>query len=177
MKISNAMIEQILSMHKQGVSIRKISRALDLSRNTIRAYLRESAKPLPAMAPEVEQAAPSRWDLHFPWEEAVSLRKRGVTHKQIYAELSPPISYSRFSHVLSERCKPTQRPTVRLDHEPSQPVQIDFCDGPSITDAHTGQLRKTHLFCAVFPFSSYTYAERIVFASCMVFVWMAVSQP
>lgn len=153
------MIEQILSMHKQGVSIRKISRALDLSRNTIRAYLREATKPATNMTPEVEPAGPSRWDLNFPWEQAESLRKRGITHKQIYAELSPAISYSRFSRVLSDRCKPSQRPTVRLDHEPSQRVQIDFCDGPNITDAHTGKLRKTHLFCAVFPFSSYTYAE------------------
>lgn len=153
------MIEQILSMHKQGVSIRKISRALDLSRNTIRAYLREAVKPVVEASPAVEQTGPSRWDLNFPWELAISLRKRGVTHKQIYAELSPTISYSRFSRVLSERCKPTQRPTVRLDHEPAQRVQIDFCDGPSIIDARTGKLRKTYLFCAVFPFSSYTYAE------------------
>lgn len=157
-KLSKAMIEQILSMHKQGVSIRKISRALALSRNTIRAYLRESAKPGVEEIP-LSEVPSHRWDLHFPWDRAIVLRKQGVTHKQIYAELSPAISYSRFSRVLSERCKPTIRPTVRLDHEPAQRVQIDFCDGPSIKDARTGKLRKTYLFCAVFPFSSYTYAE------------------
>jgi DNA-binding NarL/FixJ family response regulator len=41
MKKSKAMIDQILSMHKQGVSIRKIARALGLSRNTVRGHVRE----------------------------------------------------------------------------------------------------------------------------------------
>lgn len=158
MKLSKAMIEQILSMHKQGVSIRKISRSLGLSRNTIRGYLREGAS-IPVTETPAAQPVSNRWDADFPWEDAIALRKRGVTHKQIYVELAPSISYSRFSRVLSERSKPLQRPTVRLEHEPGQRVQIDFCDGPKITDAKTGKLRKTYLFCAVLPFSSYTYAE------------------
>lgn len=153
------MIEQILSMHKQGVSIRKISLALKLSRNTIRSYLRESLRMPNTEEPEAQASAADRWDLNFPWDRAIALYKRGVTQKQIYAELTPAISYSRFSKVLRARCKPLQRPTVRLEHDPAQRVQIDFCDGPKITDAATGKLRKTYLFCAVLPFSSYTYCE------------------
>jgi transposase len=160
MKKSKAMIQQILAMHKQGVSIRNISRALKLSRNTVRGYIRDADQP----AIEVPEGNPGvqRWDQMFPWDEAISLRKRGVTGKQIYNEMQPPVSYSRFSHVLSERSKPIVVPSLRLDHEPAQRVQIDFADGPLLKDPKTGAMRKTQLFCAVLPFSSYTYAE-IVF--------------
>ena len=138
------MINQILAMHKQGVSIRKISRGLGLSRNTVRNYLRDELKPKGSEIEESETPTSPKWDLNFPWETAIDLRKRGVTHKQIYAELSPAISYSRFSKVLGTKCKPLTRPTLRLDHEPCERIQIDFCDGPKVIDAYTGKTRKTY---------------------------------
>jgi len=64
MKKSNAMIQQILALNKQGVSIRKISRALKLSRNTVRGYIRDADQP----AIEVQEGSPGvqRWDQVFP---------------------------------------------------------------------------------------------------------------
>src|SRR6478609_2505817 len=49
--------------------------------------------------------------------------------------------------------------TMRLEHKPGEQVQIDYCDGIDIVDRVTGECRKTHLFCAVLPFSSYTFGE------------------
>jgi len=66
MKKSKAMIDQILAMHKQGVSIRKIARALGLSRNTVRGYVRVKV-PLDKEAVPIEKPLNS-WDLDFPWD-------------------------------------------------------------------------------------------------------------
>jgi transposase len=160
MKKSKAMIDQILAMHKQGVSIRKIARALGLSRNTVRGYVRVKAPSDKEIVPSEKPL--SSWDLDFPWDHVLDQRRRGVTCKQLYLEMQPAISYPHFARIVRQRLKPSPTPALRLDHEPGQRVQIDFCDGPLVRDPRTNKPRKTYLFCAVLPFSSYTYAE-IVF--------------
>lgn len=160
MKKSKAMINQILAMHKQGVSIRKIARALGLSRNTVRGYVRaDSFVDNDTVKSEKPVAS---WDLDFPWDQMLDQRRRGVTCKQLYSEMQPSISYSHFARIVRQKLKPVQNPALRLDHEPGQRVQVDFCDGPLVRNPVTNEPRKTWLFCAVMPFSSYTYAE-IVF--------------
>jgi hypothetical protein len=50
-------------------------------------------------------------------------------------------------------------PTTHLVHNPGEKTQVDYADGIPITEAKSGKKQKTHLFCAVLPFSSYTFGE------------------
>lgn len=163
------MIEQILDMAAAGHKMRKIARALNISRNTVRRYLRD-AKPVEA-APAVndvnkESLSPSpsptplpAWALAIAWDQVVSARRRGVALNQLFDEYQPAISYSRFCRVLRSQLQKPAATALRLEHTPGERAQIDFADGLCLIDPLTGALTKTQLFCGVLPFSSYTFAE------------------
>lgn len=160
---SKKMIEQILLMASQGHKLRKISRSLGISRNTVRRYLREAAVASSGEKsqdqPAITAARPS-WALVLPWEDLLKQKQRGVSLKQLYSEYEPKISYSRFCRVLAKHSPAPPPPTAaRLVHQPGDKAQIDFSDGLCIKDRASGRSTKTQLFCGVLPFSSYTYAE------------------
>src|SRR5690606_1046088 len=72
------------------------------------------------------------------------------------------VSYTRFRRMLHLRAAPAKTVAIRIVHEPGRAIQVDYCDGISLIDRVTGEVTKTHLFCGVLPFSSYTFGEFVM---------------
>lgn len=153
---SARMQEQIRVLLSQGLSIRKVALALGVSRQTVRKFGTE----VPAEANGAEAAdQPPEWHASIDWLAAASEMAKGTTIKQLHQELGPEVTYSSFRRRLLANVPRPIAATVRLEHKPGEQVQIDYCDGIAVVDRATGECKKTHLFCGVLPFSSYTFGE------------------
>lgn len=150
------MQEQIRVLLSQGLSIRKVALALGVSRQTVRKF----GNPCPeASAAEIPAATTTDWHTAIDWPGAGSEMSKGTTIKQLHQELAPEVTYASFRRRLLASVPRTVAATVRLEHKPGEQTQIDYCDGISVVDRTTGECKKTHLFCGVLPFSSYTFGE------------------
>jgi transposase len=147
--------DQIEVLHKQGKSIRKISEALTLSRNTVRKYLRGFEPP-----EERSETASGGWAAKISWDEVLKRHQAGIQINQLFEEYGPdhislPSFYRRFSLI---RLK-TPTTTIPQLYKPAEKTQIDYTDGIDVLDPITCKIRKTQLFVGALPFSSYCYAE------------------
>lgn len=149
------MQDQIKSLLSQGLSIRKVAQALDVSRQTVRKYGAEST----AEVETVEPSAAVEWERAINWSEVARAAANGTTVKQLHAEYAPEVTYHRFRRRLRVKASVSPAVTIRLEHKSGERTQIDYCDGIAIVDRATGEKRKTHLFCGVLPFSSYAFGE------------------
>ena len=157
-RISVPMKEQIRHLYLAGYSLRGISRALKLSRNTVRKYLRLGCEEKSLAKPRAR-----RWSDSIDWELLAKKRKQGVTIKQLHHDHSPEhVPYSTFADRLRKQVGSVKIPTVHLVHNPGEKTQVDYCDGIYLIDPKTGKKTKTHMFCGVLPFSSYTFAEFVM---------------
>ena len=150
------MQEQIKVLLSQGLSIRKVALAPGISRQTVRKF--GTAEPAEVAATLAATSKPA-WDAAIDWQDVAKQASGGATIKQLHSELAPEASYTRFRRRLIAMAPRPITATIRLEHKPGEQVQIDYCDGIAIVDRVTGECRKTHLFCAVLPFSSYTFGE------------------
>lgn len=150
---SQAMIDQIRRMQAEGHSIKKITLALKVSRNTVRRYLRTEE---PSQSPEAQKP---RLEESIDWEMVASEIKRGRPVKRIYEEIGPTLSYAHFSRLVRAKNPTPQAVAIRLCHEPGEKTQVDYATGISITEPGTGKTTPTQFFCGVLPFSSLTFGE------------------
>ncbi|HWA72269.1 MAG TPA: IS21 family transposase [Polyangiaceae bacterium] len=150
------MQEQIKVLLGQGLSIRKVALALGISRQSVRKF--GATQPAEANVADAVSREPS-WDAAIDWQDVAKQAAACATIKQLHSELAPEASYTRFRRKLIAMSPRPIAATMRLEHKPGEQVQIDYCDGIDIVDRVTGECRKTHLFCAVLPFSSYTFGE------------------
>lgn len=160
--ISCAMRTQILEMHAKQVSIRKICKALGLSRNTVRNALREEGvgeASIKVAAPDATRSRP--WLLRLNVEEIIEKKRRGRPYNILYEEYGPPVSYSAFRRAIKELVPASEKAvTMRLEHVAGEKTFVDYADGIAIYDSRTGEKTTiTHLFCGVLPFSSLTFGE------------------
>jgi transposase len=154
---SARMQDQIKTLRQQGHSIRKVSLALKVSRQTVRKFEAGEAGDQPESKASDEHRL---WDSAIDWKAAGDALRAGTTIKQLHSELAPDdISYTRFRRRMHTKVSLPPAIAVRLQHEPGQRVQIDYCDGIPIVDRKTGEARKTQFFCGALPFSSYTFGE------------------
>jgi transposase len=147
-------IEQIVKLKDAGHPIKKIAAILNISRNTVRRYLRA---PQPVEPAQPTSSLELSWLLSLDWEAICQKRQKGYTAKQLFRAYEPEISYSQFCRQLRERVGKTAEIAIRLQHSPGEKVQVDFCDGIPVTDHKTGKQRRTQLFVGVLPFSSYCF--------------------
>jgi transposase len=151
---SQVMISQIRELHKNGHAIRKIAKALGISRNTVRRHLSQGGDTLG----EPQDSRPkTSWIAQFDWSRALSEICSGVTIVQVYKENLPPVSYKRFCYLVRQKRNVKPKPACRIPHEPGEKTFVDFCDGILITSRKSGRKSKTHLFLGVLPFSSRTF--------------------
>jgi transposase len=152
------MQHQIKSLLSQGLSIRKVAQALNVSRQTVRKYGDSAAAE--SVSPESAPPSTVDWDGAIDWKEVARAASGGTTVKQLHTEYAPEgVSYTQFRRRLRTLSPPAPAVAIRLEHKPGERTQIDYCDGIGIVDATTGEVRKTHLFCGVLPFSSYAFGE------------------
>lgn len=172
--------KDILRFYFSGVSQRKISEMLAISRNTVSKVVNAAKgqnvtwdilsscseheireKLFPKKDEEVFYNQPD-------FEEyAFELRKKGVTKKLLweeyvtlsYAENKIPLQYSQFCLRLNQFLEQSKA-TMILQHHPGEKVEVDWAGQTlSMVNDETGELIKGYLFVATLPFSQYSYAE------------------
>lgn len=162
------MQEQIKKLLAEGHSIRKVSLALGVSRQTVRKFGRQRWKrahetkegvtiALASPPLDTEELAP--WERAIDWASVRAAVTSGATIKQVHAEQAPEVSYTMFRRRLHRRAAAPPTIALRLTHQPGEKVQVDYCDGIMIVDPKTGEVRKSQFFCGVLPFSSYAFGE------------------
>lgn len=166
------------------MSIKSISSAFHLSRNTVRKYVRRyqesgltldqlmtmseeklqelfldnqnrSRKPSPRMD-ELEALIP---------DYVKRLSRKGVTVKSLHDEYlrehPDGYKYSTFKRAV-RRQKYHVRVVGHVDHLAGDQMYIDYAgDKLEIVDAETGEVRCVEVFVAILPCSHYTYCEAV----------------
>lgn len=172
-------LKQIITLHLDGVSNRKMSSLLGISRNTINAYMQlfEASEwsyeellkldniTLQARFPSRTTIDNSRFDTLMHYFEKVNLARNhpGFTfqyHFQQYRQqCSNPYSYTQFMEHYN-RMHAKTRGSMKLEHDPGNEVFIDFAGKKlHITNKNTGELIPVEVFVAILPNSHYTYVE------------------
>lgn len=149
---SRQMHEQIFKLHKDGLGPRAIARALNVSRNTVRAVLRRGEDGAR------ERARPT-WADGVDWAVVAREHGMGATLKSLWRERVPHIDYAAFWREFRAQFPATPEVTIRLAHKPGERSFFDFCDGIDLVDPTSGQVIKTQLLVGVLPFSSLTLGE------------------
>lgn len=176
--IEIGMLKQLLRLYEQGQSIKSISRALGMSKNTVRHYLRRIASrgddvtELLSLNNEVlahllrgRDVADSK--LHeltqlFP-DISAELEKTGFTLHRLWCryKASHPegYQYSQFCYYY-RRYRKSKQPTMHFEHEAEDKLFIDYAGKVlSYVQYGTGKVIECEFFVAVLGYSQYTYAE------------------
>jgi uncharacterized protein YjcR len=137
-RISVPTKEQIRKLYLAGYSLRGLSKALGLSRNTVRKYLRKECEQA-----ESKRVIKSSWAEALDWEMLALKRQQGVSIKQLHKEYAPDhVPYSTFADRLRKHVKPLKMPSIHLVHNPAEKTQIDYCDGIYPVDPKRSQARR-----------------------------------
>lgn len=151
----------IVSLHRQGISIRAISARLGVSRNTVRAALRREGPPL-----RRDRALPSKLD---PYKDYLLARLADYPELSAVAlcEEIRALGYPGGLSILKEFTYPYRQrrrePVVRFETPPGRQAQVDWSGlgRHLLGDAH----RSPQLFVMVLGFSRALYAEAVWRAS------------
>lgn len=181
-KGANAMSKekQIIQLHLQGFSQRRIADSIKVSRNTI-------AKVLSAFEHYSDRVdsidSLNDEEIHrllFPEEQLLptlvlpdfdyvhkELLKSGVTLRLLWDEYvaecrdshKPPYMYSQFCKLYQDHVN-KNRLTMHISHKPGDKVMVDWVGTTlPLYDKITGRSAKVSLFIATLPFSMYSYAQ------------------
>jgi len=153
LRTSHPMQEQVRLLFSLGHTIRSIAKSEKISRNTVRAILREAP---PSTAPPSKAVD---WLSLINWEDVHEKVSLGATIKSVHARMAPAVTYKSFWHAYRSHFRSQPNTSLRLRHNPGERMYFDFADGIDVTDAATGKKIKTQLLVATLPFSSLTTAE------------------
>ncbi len=172
-------LKQILTLHLDGYSNRKIGSVLGISRNTVNTYMQLFAgseysfqellnfdigalSELFSSHTTLDTARHNELMLYF---EGVNKARNhpGFTflyHYQQYVELAAaPYSYTQFLEHY-RRKYPKEKGSMKLHHIAGEEMFIDFAGKKlQIIDRHTGEVIPVEVFVAILPCSQYTYVE------------------
>lgn len=172
-------IKQIFSLHRDGLSNRKIGSVLGISRNTVNQYISWLAASdytvdeilefndgrLREIFPSRTTIKNERFDaLTKYFEQGKAARNHpGFTFLHHYDEyrqlVEDPYSYTQFLEHY-HRIYARAAGSMKLEHHPAHEVFIDFAGtNIEVIDRDTGEVRKAEIFVSVLPFSLYTYVE------------------
>lgn len=172
-------LKQIISLHLDGFSNRKIGSVLGISRNTVNIYMNlfsgsdYSMKELllfdnAALSKIFSSHTTLDVDRHnelMRYFEGVNKARNhpGFTflyHYQQYVDSAKnPYSYTQFlEHYRRKYAK--EKGSMKLEHEAGNELFIDFAGKKlHITDKETGELIPVEVFVAILPNSHYTYVQ------------------
>lgn len=119
---------EIHVLHRQGLSIRAISRQLGIARNTVRSYLRDQAHT-PSYGPRAER--PSKLDPFKPYlrERIEAAKPYWIPATVLFREIKTQGFTGQEGIVKNyiRQFKPTtQEDVVRFETLPGQQMQVDF---------------------------------------------------
>jgi transposase len=169
-------ITRIIELKKAGNSIKKISKTLGVSKNTVRKYLRRNdredidvesdnkdnlSKLLLGQNNQEERARENRLNELLPYL-VKELKRVGVTRYLLWQEykITDPdgYSYSRFCARIKSH-KGAQDVTLRLEHKNGYALTIDYA-GKKLhyVNKSTGEVHYCEVLVCTLPASGYTYA-------------------
>lgn len=166
------------------MGIKNIASAFDISRNTVRRYVRIyeelgiPADRLPLISdsrlhemfaiPGTKERKPSARQLELEAllpEYMVRLAKKGVTQKSLYEEYhaSHPDGYRHAAFGMMINQYRLQTAAIgHVEHRAGDQMYVDFAgDRLEIFDEAIAQSRKVEVFVAILPCSQYTYCEAV----------------
>ena len=179
--ISMSKLKQIIRLRGDGVALQTIARAVDISRNTVKKYLRlieirelsseallhMSDEQLDALLadpdPDEEQRLAALSSL-FPYMEK-ELRRTGVTRWILWGEYKQKhpdgFSYSRFcDHFKQYRI--SQGGSLRFEYQPGDKLFIDFTGKKlAVIDPVTGEVTEVDVYVAILGYSQLTYVQAV----------------
>lgn len=172
-------IKQLLRLRKQGAGKKHIARVLQISRNTVKAYLEkitDSGWTLDQLLgledQELEQyfhpGSPAYKDDRFSDFSTrldylvKELARTGVTRLGLWEEYRQArpdgYGYSQFCELLG-RHRQSCKPSMVLIHHAGEKLFFDFAGKPlEIVDRHTGEITPVQMFVACLPYSDYGFA-------------------
>lgn len=175
-------IKQLLHLHRQGKKIKEIARLLELSKNTVKSYLRKVASSgvNPETLLELDDLVlearfhagnPAYLDERFiDFKDRVEgftkdLSKPGVTKKLLWQEYKQDYpkgyGYTQFCYHLSQH-QLAQKPSMVLTHQPGEKLFIDFAGKKlEYIDPQTGEIIQCQVFVACMPYSDYSFAMAV----------------
>lgn len=177
--ITMTQLKQIIRLRNNGVALLTIAKAVKISRNTVKKYLRlievkeldiqdllkMEDEALEAFLQDPEPQDASRYqnlcDL-FPYFEK-ELNRTGVTRWVLWGEyrMKHPdgYSYSQFCDHF-KAWKKSSSGTLHIEQEPADKLFIDYTGKKlSFIDQQTGEVIEVEVYVAVLGFSQLTYVE------------------
>ncbi len=176
-------VKQVLRLHRQGYSKKKIYKCVDAAKNTVKGYLgqvkelnepidellkleeHELEKKLHAGNPAYKED--ERYEQLKPHLEyyAQELNRTGVTRKLLWEEYRQTFpngySYTQFCHHLQQYRKATN-PSMVLTHNPGEKLFVDFAGKKlSYINPETGEEVECEVLVACMPYSDYAFAMAI----------------
>ena len=171
-------IKQLMQMHQQGVSNRKIALNLELDKETVNNYVRKinshelSIHELlklddPILESKFMAGRAAYKDERFEAFKSLlsyfekELTRKHVTKKILWTEYicSHPdgYRYSQFCYHLSQMLV-ARKPCAILEHNAAEKLYIDFAgDTMPYVDRETGEINQAQVFVATLPYSNYTF--------------------
>jgi transposase len=174
-------LKQILLQRSNGIGLQTISKTLDLSRNTVKKYLRlievrgyDPVKLLDMSDEELEAilndpdeltvARQTSLEELFPYFEQELQRtgvNRGVLWSEYRRQYPDGYGYSQFCERLKHWLA-SQAATLHLEHTPGDKLFIDFTGKKLfIVDPESGEQLPVEVFVAILGYSQLTYAEAV----------------
>jgi len=172
-------IKQIITLHLDGFSNRKIANTLSISRNTVNHYMRlftvsklslEELLKLDAVNFDKLFSSHTtikneRYNELMLYFDKLNLARShpGFTFLHHYAqyqvEAKHPYSYTQFmEHYRRKHAK--IKGSMKLEHQAGHEVFIDFAGKKlHFVDRHTGEQIPVEVFVTILPYSHYTYVE------------------
>ena len=172
-------LKQIIRLHLDGISNRKIGDTLNISRNTINDYMtlfevcdKNLKTLLELKEDELKELFSSkttinndRYEQLMPFLEKANKARHQVGftllyhHNEYKGAVDNPYSYTQFTEHYKRRYH-RLKGSMKLDHKVGNEMMIDFAGKHlHITDKETGKLIPVEVFVAILPFSHYTYVE------------------
>jgi transposase len=174
-------VKQMLLQRSNGIALQTISKAVGISRNTVKKYLRlievrgyshtelqrMSDEELEALLDDPNQAATERLaslEELFPYFEQ-ELHRTGVNRWVLWGEyrLQYPdgYSYSQFCEHFKQ-WSASQAATLHMDHIPGDKLFIDFTGKKLyLVDPESGEQVPVEVFVAILGYSQLTYVEAV----------------
>jgi len=193
---SMSQVKQLLLLHKNGASIKRIARCTGMSKNTVRSYLRKlhALKAHidellllddPLLEKQFSDGNPAYKDGRFEQikvllpDYVVQLDKFKLTKKVLWEEYRQAYpdgyGYTQFCHHLNQYLK-TRKPTMVLTHHPAEKLFVDFAGRKlSYVNPQTGEVIPCNVFVACLPFSDHSFVMAVHSQSVEDFIYALVN--
>lgn len=161
-------VKELYEMAGQGMSVRGIARALGVSRNTVRKYLRAEE------VPQLKVRSPRESKIE-PYKDYVRSRlAEGVDNCVVLLREIRELGYTGGVTILRDFVRPYRLPkepraTVRFETKPGQQAQVDF--GRYRYRTVEGKHRQVWAFVMVLGWSRALYVEFLERAETVSFIW------